>query len=287
MPPSFVSLPTHNILRMNLTRAWTRGTATLVHGDFGVGKTFGVRHVLPAVAAAMAPVPSPGVNVPGLPQDRWGGHAFSPETSSKAVLFGMYARLARVNAGLNRFKSYAEAQLAQRVVAECKHLRLRVLVLDEVQELRSPQITAVLNLADLARDEGWSLGLVLIGNSASLGLIAATKQLGQRIETKHEMLPLRQPDVAMILPQLAPSLLSLAIGAVASATAAEVRAGRVSPWEDLCARVLAHSGGAWRPLEALCAEVETLVGKGFSPASAMEAALQTTLSPRHGAPSHG
>lgn len=266
----FVTLPTHDALRFKLDRAWEKGLGMMVTGGFGVGKTYGVEQLLNEIQAGRRI----NTSVSGVPRDRWTSHMVQKDTSSKAVVFGLYAELSRTTSGMNSAKSLTVPQISQRVVEHLVRQRVRVLVLDEVQDLNAEQLNTLLHLPDKVPDGCEKFGLVLIGNANLESLVRQTGQMGQRVAMHHPMLPLRPADIDVVLPQLAP-----VFEPFRQQKKWKSDDGTAKTWDALCKQVMAHCDGGWRPLRDFSDSVVTFVANGKSVDAAVDAAFKLLISP--------
>lgn len=266
----FVTLATHDALRFKLDQTWDKGLGMMVTGQYGVGKTYGVEHLLKEIQAGRRL--NTGAN--GVPRDRWTGHMVQKDTSSKAVVFGLYAELSRTSSGMNSAKSLTVPQISQRVVEHLVRQRVRVLVLDEVQDLNVEQLNTLLHLPDKVAEGCDRFGLVLIGTPELESLVRQTGQLGQRVVMHHQMLPLRPVDIDVVLPQLAPVCESLK-----HQKKWKDDDGTTKTWDALCKRLFTHCDGGWRPLRNFAEFVLMFVANGMSVDAAIEAAFKSLISP--------
>lgn len=190
--PPWYAIPVHAEIEYQLQRGLDGKENTVVIGMRGVGKSETVRSALRGVAvreleraelrkqaleAGTVLLPHEE-NLPAYPRQALIYQA-SESSGTKTAVSDLLLKLNRP-VKPSEARSWTPTNFAEKAYQEIRRRQVHLVCIDEAQFISPDNLEHLRQVQDVARDEGFSFGIVLIGDYRLRARVAATGQLGQR-----------------------------------------------------------------------------------------------------------
>jgi Cdc6-like AAA superfamily ATPase len=253
--PTFYQLRVHAEIEHQMRLAMKGVESTLITGPRGVGKTYSVQRLLQKVQASEAAMTDSLADLP-----RSGCYFQASECKgTKTVLIDLKQALTgrEVSAGARR--AHTPAQLIEQIVTELMAQRIHILVIDEAQLINPSNLEMLRQIPDAAAERQHPMGIVYTGNS-----LVQIGQLGQRIGTEIQMLPMSAKDLRDNVEGFHPGLRAVK------------EALPVNQWERLTKSLADVTGGNFRRFTTVLRNADELAQQLARPID--EAILKVAIS---------